>query len=146
MVVLTYVSTWLCLCQSCYGNVKRGGLTYVSTWLCPCHFTGLTQGEEGGGGGVCSHMSLPCLALVTPLIFAQSEKGWFNICLYLAFPLSLNLSYRKVRKGWWFEHMSLPGSAFVTPFILWQGERGGGGLTYVSTWLCLCHSIHLMAR
>ena len=45
--------------------------------------------------------------------------------------------------------MSLPGFpsvnhlmasfAFVTPFILWQGERGGGGLTYVSTWLCPCH-------
>ena len=59
--------------------------------------------------------------------------------------------------------MSLPGFAFVTPFILWggfniclylnvtpfilsQGEKGGVVLTYVSTWLCLCYSIHLMAR
>ena len=42
--------------------------------------------------------------------------------------------------------MSLPGFAFVTPFILWQGEKGDGVLTYVSTWLCLFHSVHLMAR
>ena len=67
-------------------------------------------------------MSLPGLALVTPLIFAQGEKGGvgFNICLYLALPLSLHSSYGKVKSG-----------------VV---------LTYVSTWLCLCHSIHLMAR
>ena len=65
-------------------------------------------------------MSLPFFALVTPLIFAQGEKGGFNICLYLAFPLSLHFTYRKVIRG--------------------------GVLTYVSAWLCLCHSIHLMAR
>ena len=45
-------------------------------------------------------MSLPFFALVTPLIFAQGEKGGFNIRLYLAFPLSLH-------------------------FILSQGEKGG---------------------
>ena len=67
-------------------------------------------------------MSLPGLALVTSFIFSQCEIGDdFNICLYLALPLSL------------------------TPFILSQGEKGVI-LTYVSTWLCLCHSIHLMAR
>ena len=43
-------------------------------------------------------MSLPDFALVTPLIFAQGEKEGFNICLYLALPLSV---------------------------ILWQGEKGG---------------------
>ena len=62
--------------------------------------------------------------------------------------------------------MSLPGFALVTSFIFLQGEKGGVVfiiclylalplsvivkrgvvLTYVSTWLCLCHSIHLMAR
>ena len=65
-------------------------------------------------------MSLPGFAFVTPFILWQGEKGGgFNICLYLAFPLSFHLSYRKVRRG-----------------VV---------LTYVSTWLYLCHSIHLMA-
>ena len=62
--------------------------------------------------------------------------------------------------------MSLPGFALVTSFIFSQGEKRGvvfiiclylalplsvivkRGVvsTYVPTWLCLCHSIHLMAR
>ena len=68
-------------------------------------------------------MSLPGFAFVTPFILSQAEKGGgFNICLFLAFPLFPS----------------------VPPFILSQGEMGG--LTYVSTWLSLCHSIHLMAR
>ena len=66
-------------------------------------------------------MSLPGFAFVTPFILWQGEKGGgFNICLYLALPLSLHSSYGKVRRG-----------------VV---------LTYVSTWLCLCHSIHLMAK
>ena len=45
-------------------------------------------------------MSLPGFAFVTPVILWQGEKGGgFNICLYLVFPLSFHLSYRKVRKG-----------------------------------------------
>ena len=45
-------------------------------------------------------MSLPGFALVTSFIFSQGEIGDdFNICLYLALPLSLHLSYRKVRRG-----------------------------------------------
>ena len=48
-------------------------------------------------------MSLPGFAFVTPFILSQGEKGWcFNICLYLAFPLSLHSSYRKVKRGGWF--------------------------------------------
>ena len=67
-------------------------------------------------------MSLPGFPSVIPFIIWQCEKGeCFNILLYLALPL-------------------------VTPFILSQGEKGGVVLTYVSTWLSLCHSIHLMAR
>ena len=66
-------------------------------------------------------MSLPGFAFVTPFILWQSEKGGgFNICLYLALPLSLHSSYRKVRRG-----------------VV---------LKYVSTWLSLCHSICLVAR
>ena len=66
-------------------------------------------------------MSLPGFAFVTPFILSQGEKGGcFNICLYLAEPLSLHLSYGKV--------------------------RGGVVLTYVFTWLSLCHSIYLIAR
>ena len=45
-----------------------------------------------------------------------------------------------------FEHMSLPGCPSVTPFIISQGEKGGVVLTYVSTWLCLCHSSHGKVR
>ena len=67
-------------------------------------------------------MSLPGFAFVIPFILSQGEKGGggFNICLYLALPLSLHSPYGKVRRG-----------------VV---------LTYVSTWLCLCHSIYLIAR
>ena len=66
-------------------------------------------------------MSLPGFAFVVPFILSQGEKGGgFNICLYLALPLSLHSSYGKVRRG-----------------VV---------LTYVSTWLSLCHSIHPIAR
>ena len=45
-------------------------------------------------------MSLPGFASVTPFIIWQGEiKGGFNICLYLALPLSLYSSYGKVRRG-----------------------------------------------
>ena len=45
-------------------------------------------------------MSLPGFASVTPFIIWQGEKrGCFNICLYLALPLSLHSSYGKVRRG-----------------------------------------------
>ena len=66
-------------------------------------------------------MSLPGFPSVIPFILSQGEKGGgFNICLYLAFSLSFHLSDRKVRRG--------------------------VALTYVSTWLSLCHSIYLIAR
>ena len=66
-------------------------------------------------------MSLPGFAFVVPFILWQGEQGvGFNICLYLALPLSLRSSYGKVKKG-----------------VV---------LTYVSTWLSLCHSIYLIAR
>ena len=66
-------------------------------------------------------MSLPGFAFVVPFILWQGEQGvGFNICLYLALPLSLHSSYGKVKKG-----------------VV---------LTYVSTWLSLCHSIYLIAR
>ena len=76
----------------------------------------LSQAEKGG---VVFNISLYLAFPLSPVILAQGEKGGSNICLYLAFPLSLHLSYRKVRRG---------------------------ALTYVSTWLSLCYSIHLMAR
>ena len=46
-------------------------------------------------------MSLPGFAFATPFILSQGEKGGggFNICFYLAFPLSFHLSDRKVKKG-----------------------------------------------
>ena len=66
-------------------------------------------------------MSLPGFAFVVPFILWQGEQGGgFNICLYLALPLSLRSSYGKARRG-----------------VV---------LTYVSTWLSLCHSIYLIAR
>ena len=58
-------------------------------------------------------MYLPGLALLTPLIFAQGEKGVVlrYVSNYLAFG--------------WFYHMSLPFFPSVTPFIIWQGEKRG---------------------
>ena len=45
-------------------------------------------------------MSIPGFPSVTPFILSHGEKEWcFNICLYLAFPLSFHSSYRKVKKG-----------------------------------------------
>ena len=54
---------------------ERGGvvLTYVSTWLCPCQSS---YGKVRKGGGL--NMSLPGFAFVTPFILWQGEKGgWF---------------------------------------------------------------------
>ena len=93
-------------------------------------------------------MSLPGFPAVTPFTLSQGEKGGFNICLYLAFPLSLHLSYRKVRRGGCFDiclYLALPLSlhssygkvkrgggfniclylALPLSVILWQGEKGG---------------------
>ena len=92
-------------------------------------------------------MSLPGFAFVTPVILWQGEKGGggFNICLYLAFPLSLHSSYRKVKRGGGFNiclYLALPLS-----FHSSYGKVSRGVvLTYVSTWLSLCHSSHLIAR
>ena len=60
----------------------------------------LWQSEKGGGFNI-------CLYLAFPLSFHVSYRkvrrgGCFNICLYLAFPLSLHSSYGKVKRGWWF--------------------------------------------
>ena len=91
-------------------------------------------------------MSLPGFAFVTPFILWQGEKeSGFNICLYLAFPLSLHSSYRKVRGGGCFNiclYLAFPLSLHSS----YRKVKRGVVLTYVSTWLCLCHSIHLMAR
>ena len=101
----------------------------------------LSQGEKGGDF---YHMSLPGFAFVS-----HSETGGgFNICLYLALPLSLHLSYRKVRMGLVLTYVCTWLSfchSIHLPFILRQGEKGVV-ITFVSTWLCLCHSIHHMAR
>ena len=63
-------------------------------------------------------MSLPGFAFVTPFIFSQGEKGGsFNICLCLAFPLSLHSSYGKVEKGGGFnicQYLAFPLSLHAT--------------------------------
>ena len=91
-------------------------------------------------------MSLPGFPSVIPFILSQGEKGvFFNICLYLAFPLSLHSSYCKVRRGGGFNiclYLAFP----LSFHSYYRKVRRGGVLTYVSTWLSLCHSIHLMAR
>ena len=91
-------------------------------------------------------MSLPGFAFVVPFILWQGEQGvGFNICLYLALPLSPHSSYGKVRKGGGFNiclYLAFPLSFHLSD----RKVRRGGVLTYVSTWLCLCHPIHLMAR
>ena len=123
MVILTYVSTWLCLCHSIH-------LPFI-----------LWQGEKRGGFNVCLYLAFP----VTPFILWQGEKGGvgFNICLYMALPLSFILWQGEKGGGF---NVCLYLACPLSLFILSQGEKGGVVLTYVSTWLSLCRSIHLIAR
>ena len=87
-------------------------------------------------------MVLPDFAFVTPFILWQGEKRGgigFNICQYLAVPVSLHLSYRKVKSGAGFntcKYLAFPLSLHSS----YGKVRRGAGL------LCLCHSIHLIAR
>ena len=91
-------------------------------------------------------MLLPGFALVTPFIFSQGENGGgFNLCLYLALPLSLHSSNRRVERGGGFNvclYLALPLSLHSS----YGKVKKGVILTYVPTWLCLCHSIYLIAR
>ena len=92
-------------------------------------------------------MSLPGFPSVIPFILSQGEKGGgcFNICLYLALPLSLHSSYGKVKKGWCFNRCFYL-ALFLSLDSSYGKVRRGVVLTYVSTWLSLCHSIYLIAR
>ena len=111
---------------SSFRRVRRGAvLTYVSTWLSLCHSIHLlARWKRGGAFYICLYMALPLS------LHSSSRKvkrgGAFYICLYMAFPLSLYSSSGKVKKGGGF-NISLY-------------------MAYISTWLCLCHSIHLLAR
>ena len=61
-------------------------------------------------------MSVPGFPSVTPFILWQGEKGGgFNICFYLALPLSV---------------------------ILWHGEKGGGGGFNICLYPALALSLH----
>ena len=104
--------------HSSYRKVKKPHDFNICLYLASSLSFIFWQGEKGGGLNVCLYLGFPS---VTPFVFWQGEKGGgLNVCLYLAFPLSLHSSHGKVRRG--------------------------GVLTYVSTWPCSCHSIHLMAR
>ena len=69
-------------------------------------------------------MSVPGFPSVTPFILSEGEKGGcFNICFYLALPLSLHSSYGNEKRGDGFNicpYLALPLSV-----ILWHGEKGG---------------------
>ena len=54
----------------------------------------LSRGAHVGGG--LTHVST---WFSLSILFSQGEKGGFNICPYMAFPLSLHSSYRKVKRG-----------------------------------------------
>ena len=167
-VVLTYVCTWLCLCRSSYGKVRRGGLTYVSTFAFPLSLhSSYRKVKRVSGFNICLYQALPFslilyLALPFSLISWQGEKGGgFNICLFLAFPLSLHFTYRKVRGGCFNVclYLALPLSlhpsdgkvkkgggfniclylALPLSVILWQGEKGGFN---ICLYLALPLSLH----
>ena len=124
----------------------------------------LSQGEKGGGFNICLYLALPlslhssyrkvrrggggfniCLYLASPLS-REKGGGCFNICLYLVLPLSLHSSYRMVKKrGVVLTYVST-WLCLCHSISSYRKVRRGGVLTYVSSWLCLCHSIHLMAR
>ena len=64
-------SAFVTPCILWQGEKVGGVLTYVCNWLCLSHSSHGKVRKEGG----------------------------YNICLYLAFPLSLHSSYRKVKRG-----------------------------------------------
>ena len=160
--VLTHVSSFPS--PSSFRKVRRGVvLTYVSTWLCLCHAIHLLARCKRG---CFLHMSLDGFSFVTPLIFSQSEKGGgFNICLNMAFPLSLHSSSREVQKRGSLNicvYLVLPLSLHSSYHAVHIPARV---VTHASTWfslsilfsqgvgfniclhgLCLCHSIHLITR
>ena len=55
----------------------------------------LSQGEKGSG----FNMFAPGFPSVSIYLIAGKKRGGFDICLYLAFPLSLHSSCRKVKRG-----------------------------------------------
>ena len=146
-------------------------LTYVSTWLSLCLHSSYRKVKREGGFNTCLYLAF---RLSLHSSYRKVRRGGFKICLYLAFPLSLHSSYGKVRGGGVLTYVStwlcpcqssygkvkrcgggfniclylaFPLFPSVPPFILSQGESGGGGgLTYVYTWLCPCHSTDLIAR
>ena len=95
------------------------------------------QSEKGGF----KHMSLPGFPSVTPFILSEGEKGGcFDICFYLALPLSLHSSYGKVKRGGGVNiclYLAFPLSLHS---FYRKVKKSGVGSTYVTTWLCLSHS------
>ena len=89
-------------------------------FFCACHSTDLCAMEKGGFN-VCLYLAFP---LSLHLSYRKVRRGGsLDICLYLALPLSLHSSYGKVKRGGGFNiclHLALPLSV-----ILWQGEKGG---------------------
>ena len=95
----------------------------------------LSQGAKGSGFNICLYLAFP----LSPFILSQSEKGGdFNICLYLALPLSLHSSYGKVRNGGGFNVCLY--LAFPLSHPSFGKVKKGVISTCVPTWLCLCHS------
>ena len=76
----------------------------------------LLHGERWVVFNICLYLPFPVMSFYS----LQGDKGLLIICLYLAFPMSCLSTDRKVRTG--------------------------AVLTYVRTWLSLCHVFPLVAR
>ena len=62
-----------------FHKMKRVALAYLCTWLSP--------------------VRLSCLATYHKVKGAGFKEAGFNVCLYLAFPLSCLSTYRKMKQG-----------------------------------------------
>ena len=125
-------------------------------------------------GAVLTYMSVPGFPCIMSSYFSQGEqRGGFNICLYLVFPLSCVPTYGKLKKG--MPVPSVPSTyrnankgavlCHVLLFIARQTRvqflqmsvrgmlsfhvsQGESGMvfTYVCTWLSPCHIFLLITR
>ena len=108
----------ICLVYVSQRHKKGGVLTHVRAWLSICHVY-LTQGEKGGFNirsapgfpcimsaylspsteGWFQHRSVTGFPAVMCFYVSHSEKGVsFNMCLYVAFPVSCRSTCHKVNR------------------------------------------------
>ena len=106
----------------------------------------LSQGTHTGCFNTCLYTFPPGHSI--HLIARRKEGGGFNtLCRYLAFPLSLHSSYRKVKRGVVLTYVSTWLSLAPSSYRkVNRGGRGGGYIYVCLSWLCLCQAIPVILQ